>query len=70
MPVDPREPFAANTLRVGTTLFVSASHPRTRERIEAAGFATRALEIGEIERAEGGLTCLALLFSRRATSAP
>ncbi len=70
LPVDPREPFAANTLRVGETLLVSASHPRTRERIEAAGFATRALAIGEIERAEGGLTCLSLLFRSRRAGAP
>lgn len=55
------EPFAANTLTVGETLFVQAASPRTAERIAAAGYAPVALDISEFAKAEAGLTCLSLI---------
>lgn len=62
IPVAPSEPFAANTLRLGDTLCLSTSHPRTRAQVEALGYRTIAVDISELEKAEGGLTCLSLLF--------
>ena len=64
--VDPSEPFAANVLRVGTRLFAAAEHPRTNERIRAAGFELEELELSEFAKAEAGLTCLSLVFEERA----
>lgn len=55
------EPFAANTLTVGDTLFVQAGAPRTLARLAAAGFAPVELEISEFAKAEAGLTCLSLI---------
>lgn len=60
--VDRREPFGANVLPSGAALLVSASAPRTRERVERAGYTTTAVDISEFEKAEGGLTCLSLRF--------
>lgn len=60
--VDPREPGAANAVRVGSSVLVQACCPRTLERVNAAGFDARAVDVGELAKAEGSLTCLSLLF--------
>lgn len=60
--VDPAEPHAANALALGDTVIFPASFPRTRARIEAAGFHVTPLEISELQKAESGLTCSSLLF--------
>lgn len=60
--VDPAEPHAANALALGSTVIFPASFPRTRGRIEAAGFHVTALDISELQKAESGLTCSSLLF--------
>ena len=60
--VDEREPQAANTLTVGETTLVSAAYPHTRRRLEAAGIRTRAVDVSELHKAEGGLTCMSLLL--------
>jgi dimethylargininase len=60
--VDPTEPMAANALLVGQTVIVPAAYPRTRERLEAQGIATVALDISEVTKAEGGVTCCSLIF--------
>jgi dimethylargininase len=62
--VDETEPFAANTLTLAGTTLVSASCPKTERRLQAAGIGTRAIDISEFERAEGGLTCLSLVLAR------
>jgi len=61
IPVDESEPFAANTLTIGQTTLISASFPKTEKRLRDAGILTRAIDISELEKAEGGLTCLCLL---------
>jgi dimethylargininase len=64
IPVDETEPFAANTLTIGQTTLVSASFPKTEKRLRNAGILTRAVDISELEKAEGGLTCLCLLVEQ------
>ncbi len=54
------EPFAANSLTVGNTVF-HATGERTLARIAAAGFAVEFLDISEFAKAEAGLTCLSLV---------
>ncbi len=54
------EPFAANSLTVGTTVF-HATGAVTAARIAAAGFAVVVLDISEFAKAEAGLTCLSLI---------
>jgi dimethylargininase len=60
--VDPQEPHAANALALGATVILPASFPRTRTRLEAAGFQVTPLDISELQKAESGLTCSSLLF--------
>jgi len=60
--VDPSEPHAANALALGHTVIFPASFPRTRARIEAAGFHVTPLDISELQKAESGLTCSSLIF--------
>jgi dimethylargininase len=62
VPVAPEEPFGANALLAGSTLFVAASAPLTRRKLDALGFATVALDTSEFEKAEAALTCLSLVF--------
>jgi dimethylargininase len=60
--VAPEEPQAANALALNNTVIFPASFPRTRARIEAAGFHITPLDISELQKAESGLTCSSLLF--------
>ncbi|HYL65479.1 MAG TPA: arginine deiminase family protein, partial [Candidatus Methylomirabilis sp.] len=60
--VDPAEPHAANALALHNTVIFPASFPKTRARIEAAGFHVTPLDISELQKAESGLTCSSLIF--------
>ena len=60
--VDEREPYGANVLTVGATTLVSAAFPFTRGRLEAAGVATRELDVSERQKAESALTCMSLML--------
>jgi dimethylargininase len=61
--VDADEPYGANTLTVGGVTLVSSAYPRTQQRLEQAGIATRALEVDELHKAEAALTCMSLMLS-------
>jgi dimethylargininase len=61
--VDPAEPLAANVLRLGTTVLAAAAFPRTAARLERAGVAVRSVDVSELAKAEGALTCCSLLVS-------
>jgi dimethylargininase len=60
--VDPSEPHAGNALVFGDSVIFPASFPKTRAHIEARGFDVLPLDIGELQKAESGLTCSSLLF--------
>ncbi len=59
------EPWAANTVKVNGINLVSSSFPRTAELLEGRGFNPRALDLSELEKAEGGPSCLSLLFETK-----
>jgi dimethylargininase len=61
--VDPEEPFAANALLVGKRLVYPASFPRTLARLEAAGLHVRRVDISELAKAEGAVTCCSVVFA-------
>ena len=61
--VDPREPFAANVLRLDDVLIYSASYPLTRRRLQSRGFHVETLEVDELEKAEAAVTCCSLVFT-------
>jgi len=60
--VDPAEPGAANALRLGESVLLPAAFPRTRARLEARGIQVIPIDVSEIQKAEGGVTCCSLLL--------
>ena len=60
--VDPAEPAGANALLVGETVIYPSAFPRTRGRLEALGIRVASVDVSELAKAEGGVTCCSLLF--------
>ncbi len=61
--IDPEEEHAANALRVGDSVIHPACFPRTRQRLQAAGITVVPVDISELQKAEGAVTCCSLVFS-------
>jgi dimethylargininase len=59
--VHPAEPFAANVLRLGDSVLVPADAPRTADRLRGAGIRIAPVDMSELAKAEGGLTCCSIL---------
>lgn len=57
------EPWAANTIAVGDAVLVPSAFQRTRALVEAHGFQVVTTDISELQKAEGALTCMSLLFN-------
>jgi dimethylargininase len=60
--IDPAEPHAANALRIGEALIYPDCFPRTQARLQAAGIKVTALDVSELQKAEGAVTCCSLVF--------
>jgi dimethylargininase len=67
--VDPSEPWGANALLVNEAVLYPAAFVRTRARMAAAGIAVVPIEVSELAKAEGGVTCCSLLFEARSLPA-
>jgi dimethylargininase len=65
MPVDEREPAAANCARAGDTLILPSGNPRTADALEARGFRVTEVDVSELQKAEAGVTCMSLIDDRR-----
>jgi dimethylargininase len=59
--VDPAEPFAANALAFGRRLIYADAFPRTAERLAARGFELDLVDLSEMAKAEGAVTCCSLI---------
>ncbi len=60
--LDSAESYAANTLLVNEHLLIPAGYPDTRKQLETLGFNLIELEVSEVRKMDGGLTCLSLRF--------
>jgi dimethylargininase len=60
--LDSSEAYAANTLLVNEHLLIPAGYPITRKRLETLGLNIIELEVSEVRRMDGGLTCMSLRF--------
>lgn len=60
--VDPVEPFGGNALLVGETVVYPAAYPGTRRRLEERGIPVQVVDVSELAKAEGGVTCCSLIF--------
>jgi len=62
IPVPPHEAPAANTLRVNGSLLVPKGHPETLEKLHGLGMPVIELDVSEVMKMDGGLSCLSLRF--------
>jgi len=62
--IDPAEPYAANTLMIGEGLIYPTSFPRTRQLLEGRGIPLIAVDVSELQKAEGAVTCCSLVFNQ------
>lgn len=60
--VDPAEEHAANALRIGAGVVHPDCFPRTRQRLQDAGIAVTGVDVSELQKAEGAVTCCSLVF--------
>ena len=67
--VDPEEAHAANVLRIGEQLVMPHCFPRTQQRIQSAGFNVNVVDVSELQKAEGAVTCCSIVFDANETTA-
>ena len=59
--VDPSEVFAANCLPLNGRIIFPAAFPKTRAKLEARGYQVRTVQVDELAKAEGAVTCCSLI---------
>ncbi|MBI3153187.1 MAG: dimethylargininase [Chloroflexi bacterium] len=60
--VDPTEPFAANCLPVKDSIIYPTAFPKTQEKLEQKGFRIVNVNLDELAKAEGAVTCCSLII--------
>ncbi len=60
--VDDGEEYAANTLWVNNTLLMPKGFPKTQARLAELGMPMIELDVSEVRKMDGGLTCMSLRF--------
>lgn len=60
--VDPAEEHAANVLRIGDAVVMPSCFPLTRRRLADAGIKVTTVDVSELQKAEGAVTCCSLVF--------
>jgi len=60
--IDPQEPYGANALAIANVIIYPTAFPRTRERMERRGLRVRPVDVDELQKAEGAVTCGSLVF--------
>jgi dimethylargininase len=56
------EPWAADVLSINGRVCMSAAFPRTADLVRSLGFEVRGIDLSEFAKAEGGVTCMSLVF--------
>jgi dimethylargininase len=65
--IDYREAHAANALLVGQTVIYPSSFPRTTDRLVDRGIDVVPIDLSELQKAEGAVTCCSLLVGSNGT---
>jgi len=60
--VDNAEPYAANGLLIDGQVLYPTTFPATRRRLEERGIAVAVVDVSELQKAEGAVTCCSLVF--------
>jgi dimethylargininase len=61
--VHPVEPSAGNALMVGDSVIFPGGFPKTSRRLQARGLSLEVVDLSELAKAEGAVTCCSLVFS-------
>jgi len=61
--IDSKEAHAANALLVGQSVICPASFPRTIDRLVTRGINVTPVDLSELQKAEGAVTCCSLIFT-------
>jgi dimethylargininase len=61
--VDKDEQHAANALRVGRNVIYPSSFPRTLDKLLRRGINVTPVDVSELQKAEGGVTCCSLILT-------
>jgi len=56
------ESMGANALLIGQTVVYPKAYPETRRRLEERGMEVAVVDVSEMAKAEGGVTCCSLIF--------
>jgi dimethylargininase len=60
--IDPSEPHAANCLPIHNSIIYPTSFPRTRAGLEERGYNIVTVDVYELAKAEGAVTCCSLIL--------
>ena len=60
--VHPDEPYGGNVLRLDDRVIQASSFPRTRERLKQRGIRVESVDLSELAKAEGAVTCCSILI--------
>ena len=60
--IDPSEPHAANCLPIGDRLIFPTAFPKTAAKLEARGYPIMSVDVSELAKAEGAVTCCSLIL--------
>jgi dimethylargininase len=60
--VHPAEPFGANALRLADRVIHAAGFPRTGDRLAKRGIRVESVDLSELAKAEGAVTCCSILI--------
>ncbi|MFN8401425.1 MAG: arginine deiminase family protein [Anaerolineales bacterium] len=60
--IDASEPFAANCLPVRGRIIYPITFPKTQKRLEDRGYSIVPVDLGELAKAEGAVTCCSLII--------
>ena len=63
MEIDPSEPFAANCLPMEGSIIFPLAFPKTRTKLEERGYKVVTVDVSELAKAEGAVTCCSLILS-------
>ena len=61
--VSPSEPFGANALLLDETVIYPLAYAKTQERLRNHGIVVKTVDVSELAKAEGGVTCCSLIFN-------
>ena len=60
--LDPGEEYAANTLWINDTVLMPKGFSKTRAKLTHLGISIFELDVSEVQKMDGGLTCMSLRF--------